>query len=124
MAVFLGSAESKTSAFSKYGRGDNQRFRITTHAFRHLVNTLALRGELSDLELARWMGRRHLGDNAAYDHRTAAELAEDTRALIVAGKVHGMIAEMYERLPSSIDRDEVLRTHVSAVHTTALGVRA
>ena len=120
ISVFLGSTDAKISAFSRYG-SSGRRFCITTHAFRHLVNTMALRGGLSDLELARWMGRRHLGDNAAYDHRSASELAEDTRALIVAGKVHGKLAEMYKRLPEGIDRDEFLRTHVSAVHTTSLG---
>ncbi len=121
---FLGSKTRESiSVFQRYDikAQDGKPLRTTTHAFRHLVNTMALRGGLSDLELARWMGRGHLGDNAAYDHRTAAELAEEARELIVAGKVFGTIADVYRNLPPHTDSQEFLKTHVSAVHMTSLG---
>lgn len=121
---FLGSKTRESiSAFQRYDikTENGNLMRTTTHAFRHLVNTMALRGGLSDLELARWMGRRHLGDNASYDHRTASELAEEARELIVAGRVFGTIADIYRKLPEHIDSQEFLKTHVSAVHMTSLG---
>jgi len=52
----IGSTEN-ASAFKRYDvkLSDGSYPRITTHQFRHWLNTVALRGGMNELELARWM---------------------------------------------------------------------
>jgi hypothetical protein len=46
---------------------------MTSHAMRHLLNTAAQRGELGQLDIARWSGRANLHQNAVYNHMTEDE---------------------------------------------------
>lgn len=118
ISYFLGTKDGSeaTGAFKRYDirLANGQYPRITTHRFRHWLNTLALRGGMNELELARWMGRRRIRDNAAYDHRTTAERAEEARQLIRDGKVAGPFADFYESLPTVEEKEHFLRTHVTA----------
>ena len=45
-----------------------------THPFRHLLVTTALRGGLSEAEVAEWCGHASTREVRDYDHRTAAEM--------------------------------------------------
>ncbi|HTY53857.1 MAG TPA: hypothetical protein VMB26_01585 [Candidatus Binataceae bacterium] len=118
ISYFLGTKNGgeATCAFKRYDirLANGQHPRITTHRFRHWLNTLALRGGMNELELARWMGRRQIRDNAAYDHRTTAERAEEARQLIRDGKVAGAFADFYESLPTIEEKEHFLQTHVTA----------
>jgi hypothetical protein len=59
------------------------------------LNTLADRGGLSDMELARWMGRRDLRQNAAYKHGTVSDRVKKAREMIVDGSLKGRISETW-----------------------------
>ena len=120
---FLGGRHGlgKASVFSRFGSSDEALLRITSHQFRHWLSTIAKRGGLSEVELARWMGRRRIADNRAYDHRTQDERAEEARALIRAGKADGAIAAAYRSLPSA-DAETFLLAQVNAVLTTPYGM--
>jgi len=60
------------SIFERWGyKGEH--YRITSHQFRHYLNTLAHRGQAGELEIARWSGRASIGDNVAYNHMSDDE---------------------------------------------------
>ena len=118
----LGGYECIESAFDRHGfkERDGSRIYINTHAFRHWLNTMADRGGLSDAELARWMGRRDLKQNAAYKHGTAADRAEKARELIIEGKLQGQKTDVYHALPTG-ERALFLEAAVGAVEFTEFG---
>lgn len=122
---FLGgrTKHGVASVFSKFDLRDDggSHFRITSHQFRHWLSTIAKRGGLSDVELARWMGRRRIADNRAYDHRTHEERVEEARALIRSGRATGAITDAYRSLPP-VDAEAFLAAQVNAVLTTPYGM--
>jgi hypothetical protein len=83
----LGAYYGKGSVFSDRGltERDGSPLKIKTHAFRHWLNTLAHHGGLTDVLLARWMGRNDLGQNAAYQHGTVEQRAGWVREGIEKG---------------------------------------
>jgi hypothetical protein len=125
--VLLGASDAqaptRSSAFSRRGITDEKgnRLRIRTHAFRHWLNTLANRGGLSDVELARWMGRRDLKQNEAYKHGTVEQRTRWAREMIDKGALAGPVARVAHALPAD-ERDKFLDAAVEAVHFTPYGV--
>ncbi|MGO0308418.1 hypothetical protein ACTL6P_17790 [Endozoicomonas acroporae] len=64
---------------------DGINFRITSHQFRHYLNTICrLGGNISELEIARYFGRAYMGDNQAYDHSNKAKMVMDKADDILA----------------------------------------
>lgn len=59
--------------------------RITSHSLRHLLNTIALKSDVSGHELAAWSSRKDLRQNAAYNQITDEEMVEKTRELLLNG---------------------------------------
>lgn len=105
----------------KYLNHDGTPYKIRTHAFRHFLNTVANEGGLTDIELAWWFGRKHIGDNQAYDHRTAAQMTEKARQMLLSGEIIGPIADAATQL-SPIDAKEFVATQLNAVHHTPYGL--
>jgi hypothetical protein len=54
------------SIFARYGftEADGSPIKLTSHMFRHWLNTLAQQGGMGEHEIARWFGRKHSGHNA------------------------------------------------------------
>ena len=68
---------------------------ITTHQFRHYLNTLAQAGGMSQLDIAKWSGRKDLGQNAAYDHVSDRQMLEKLRAAVGDGsRICGPLATL------------------------------
>ena len=53
---------------------DGETVRITPHQLRHYMTTLANEGNLSQLDIAKWAGRKDARHNRYYDHETTASL--------------------------------------------------
>jgi hypothetical protein len=119
---FLGGRRDTKSVFERYNyrTDDGERIHVRTHDFRRLVNVIFQRGGLSQAEIARWMGRRHIGDNAAYDLRTPFERAEEMRGLIQKGEVIGIVADQYKQLQGD-EADLFLNGRVTTVQATPNG---
>ena len=68
-------AEHK-SIFDRYGykSEDGGRIKITSHQARHLLNTNAQRGGLSQLQIAKWSGRAEVKQNRTYNHMSEYEM--------------------------------------------------
>ncbi|EEZ4163970.1 hypothetical protein DIC84_000857, partial [Escherichia coli] len=60
--------------FQRHGISEQQDYHLKTHQIRHLINTLAQRGGLSDVDIAKWSGRTHVKQNRVYNHMTDDEL--------------------------------------------------
>ena len=59
---------------------DGETVRITPHQLRHYMSTLANEANLSQLDIAKWAGRKDIRHNAFYDE-TAESLVSKARAL-------------------------------------------
>jgi hypothetical protein len=109
--------------FSRYGftEPDGSPIKVTTHQFRHYLNTLAQAGGLSQLDVAKWSGRKDIRQNATYDHVSADELVLKIRgALGDDSQMFGPLANLPKRIV--IHRDEFARLKVPTAHTTEFGV--
>ena len=73
----------KAGLFERLGLvdDDGETVRITPHQLRHYMTTLANEGNMSELDIARWAGRKDVRHNAFYDHETADSLVSKARAL-------------------------------------------
>lgn len=110
------------SIFSRFGfvEPDGSPINISTHQFRHYLNTLAQAGGLSQLDIAKWSGRKDVRQNAAYDHVTPGQMVQKIRdAIGDDSTMFGPLAELAKK--TLIPRDEFARLVVPTAHTTELG---
>lgn len=110
------------SIFERFGytEPDGTPIKVTTHKFRHYLNTIAQRGGLSQLDIAKWSGRTDIRQNQAYDHMTNRELLLMLRESAGADtNMFNLPAEAREKTP--ISREEFITMHIPAAHTTELG---
>lgn len=99
---------------------DGNPIKITTHQFRHYLNTLAQAGGMSQLDIAKWSGRKDVRQNAAYDHVTPDQMLQKIRdAVGDESQMFGPLAELPKKV--LIPRDEFARLMVPTAHTTDLG---
>ncbi|NKA05342.1 hypothetical protein GO279_02361 [Ralstonia solanacearum] len=112
------------SIFSRLGYVDSNGppLSATTHQFRHWLNTLAQEGGLSQVEISRWMGRRTIDDNAAYDHQTGFQLAKRIRERIDSGEATGSAVTTLRQLNDPVRRAEFGQSLVASAHVTDIGV--
>lgn len=120
----LGHKPPLESVFSRRGlkEPDGSVMRIRTHAFRHWLNTLMSRGGLSDVELARWSGRRNIDQNAAYKHGTVEQRVSWAHEMIKTGGLHGPVADTYHAIDDPIEKEAFLGTFVNVALFTPYGV--
>lgn len=103
-----------------YTEPDGSKISITSHQFRHYLNTLANAGGMSALEIAKWSGRMDLGQNDTYDHVSGKEMIKLIRdAIGDAEKSLGPIAMYKNKI--LIPRDEFGRLVIPTAHTTDIG---
>lgn len=110
------------SMFERYGfhEPDGSRIHVTTHQFRHYLNTLAQIGGLSQLDIAKWSGRRDVRQNRAYDHEAPQAVVERIRSVV--GEDTRMSGPVRAAAPLAlIPRDEFARLKVATAHTTEFG---
>jgi len=104
------------SMFSRLGlvNEDGSPIKMTTHSFRHYLNTLAQRGAADPLDIAKWSGRSSSRQNAAYDHVSADELLDDLEKAVA-----GDVSPLKMNLPASLEEFSALST--GAAHVTEYG---
>ncbi|HEY0938805.1 MAG TPA: integrase [Steroidobacter sp.] len=110
------------SLFERYGfaEDDGSALRVSTHQFRHYLNTLAQAGGLSQLDIAKWSGRKDVRQNRTYDHQSDRDVLALVRSVVGdEKKAVGPLARVH---PSAlIPRDEFARLKVPTAHTTEFG---
>jgi hypothetical protein len=118
-----GVVHGKSSVFSRLGftEPDGSPIKVTSHQFRHYLNTLAQAGGLSQLDIAKWSGRKDIRQNAAYDHVAADELLVQVREAIGDDeRMRGPLAELPKKSP--ISRESFAQLQAPTAHTTDFGI--
>lgn len=110
------------SMFERLGftEPDGSPIRVSTHQFRHYLNTLAQAGGMSQLDIAKWSGRLDVRQNEAYDHVSADQMVAKIRESIGdESHMFGPLAKLPKNIP--ISRDEFARLKIPTAHTTDFG---
>ena len=106
-----------------YKGNDGKTITLTTHAFRHLLNTMAQRGGMSQIEIARWSGRVEIKQNRVYDHMSEFEIVDILRKkdseLVLHGSLEELRKEISKKLP--IDRQAFNILAIPTAHITEIG---
>lgn len=68
-----------------YKNIDGSPISMTSHQIRHYLNTLANRGDLGQLDIAKCSGRANVHQNSTYNHMTDEEYVERAREAGVGG---------------------------------------
>jgi hypothetical protein len=113
---------SNQNIFQRYGfaEDDGSVMRITTHQFRHYLNTIAQSGGLSELDIAKWSGRVNASQNAVYNHVSDRDvLALVREAIGDETRMFGPLSKMPTK--ALIPRDEFARLKVQTAHATEFG---
>lgn len=118
-------ARSDTGVKSIFDSGgylelDGSPILVATHQFRHYLNTLAQAGGLSQLDIAKWSGRKDIRQNRVYDHEEASAKVERIRSAI--GDDTRMFGPLARRACGEvINRDEFAQLKIPTAHTTDFG---
>jgi hypothetical protein len=96
---------------------------VTSHQFRHYLNTVAQRDGLAQSDLARWSGRADPLQNRVYDHMSEFELSDKIRsqdsALALDAPLKDIAAVIAANMPKTRQEFNLLTDPV--VHITEIG---
>ena len=106
---------------------DGEFFYLTTHKFRHLLNTLAQSKYLSQELIAFWSGRKSVKQNEFYNHITQESYIEAYLHLEEHAPKVGVVGPLLDKVESrslneSISYDEALKLELGAIHITRYGL--
>lgn len=110
------------SIFDRFGYKTNtgDRIKLTSHQARHLLNTFAQRGGLSQLQIAKWSGRAEANQNRTYNHMSEYEMVARAEELDTSLALFGPSGEVQKHTPITIQEFNTLER--GAVHATEFGV--
>jgi len=110
------------SIFDRYDylAADGRRVKLTSHQARHLLNTIAQRGGLSQLQIAKWSGRAEVKQNRTYNHMSEYEMVAKAEELDTSLALFGPSGEVDKHVPISIQEFNTMEK--GAVHVTEFGV--
>lgn len=105
--------------FSRYGYYDDEGkpLLIRSHQPRHLLNTIAHYGEMSELDIAKWSGRINANQNRVYNHVSEEDMLDKIKAI----KLNRSNYCQRESIPTNeltIDFDNL---NQGAIHLTEFG---
>jgi hypothetical protein len=117
-----GKRDGRASMLDRMGfkEPNGERIEITTHQFRHFLNTIAQMGGLSQLDIAKWSGRVDVRQNAVYDHVSSDEMLIKIREAVGDNSLmFGPLGAAPDR--RLISRDDFAQLKVPTAHVTELG---
>ncbi len=125
----FGSNPGGVTIFSRNGKvdDDGRPWKISSHQFRHLLNTLAQSKYLSQELIAFWSGRKHVGQNAWYNHLPQEAFIE-AYLKIESGipdlNITGPLQDKIEATEHahSISRKDAIGYELGATHKTRYGI--
>jgi len=120
---------SKNSIFKRNQKFDqsNLPYKITTHQFRHLLNTLAESKFLSQELIAFWSGRKSSGQNEWYNHLTQEAYIEAYVKLGEEGpklEVHGPLVDKANSMAhnNAISYEDAMKIELGSIQATEHGL--
>jgi hypothetical protein len=125
----LGANPGGVTIFSRHGKTqrDGSPTAITTHGFRHLLNTLAQSKYLSESLIAFWSGRKSVKQNEWYDHvpqeafiqaylKLGDNVGELSSGEALSNKVQGLIAS------HGLTEHQAMGIELGAISVTRFGL--
>lgn len=115
-------SDSHKSIFDRYGYLDKNgvRLKLTSHQARHLLNTIAQRGGLSQIQIAKWSGRADVKQNRTYNHMDEYEMVAQAEALDTSLALFGPVGVVNNHLPVTIQEFNTMEK--GAAHITEFGL--
>jgi hypothetical protein len=98
-----------------YNNEDGTEISMTSHQLRHFLNTIAQKGDLGQLDIARWSGRANIHQNATYNHMTD----DDYVALARQAGVGGVLEKIKAHPPVTFSDLEAIGEGIA--HVTEYG---
>ncbi|GAA3972292.1 hypothetical protein [Allohahella marinimesophila] len=113
--------DAHQSIFDRHGYRDTDGacLRMTSHQARHLLNTIAQRGGLSNLAIAKWSGRADVNQNRTYNHMTEFEVLARAEQLDPSKELFGPTGEVAKNLP--VTTQEFNAMEQGPIHVTEYG---
>lgn len=110
------------SIFDRHGyqTAEGGRIKLTSHQVRHLLNTIAQRGGLSQLQIAKWSGRAEAKQNRTYNHMSEYEMVAKAEELDTSLTLFGPSGEVEKHVPITIQEFNTMEK--GAVHVTEFGI--
>lgn len=108
-------------------QGDKQKMYITTHQFRHLLNTLAQLKALPQELIAFWSGRKSIKQNDVYNHisqdayiEAFINIEDKFQKISQTGYLDEKIKKIIHLNP--INYEEALKIELGSIHITQYGI--
>lgn len=95
---------------------------FNSHQLRHLINTLAQRTKLSEIEIAFWSGRKNINHNNNYNHITDDEMIAMSRKLLMSSE--NDLEVISKPLNSTIIDEEFIEMSMCALRVKAKGLKS
>lgn len=113
-----------TSVFENLGffEADGSPVVIRTHQFRHYLNTLAQAGGMSELDIAKWSGRKDVRQNSVYNHVSDRDLQARLAEIKEEAKKQSSTELTPQVRISLIPREKFKEMGIQAAHTTDFGM--
>ena len=123
----ISSSEHENRSFENiftrhgYTGPDGKALHLRSHQPRHLLNTIAQRNGMSDLDIAKWSGRAHIAQNQVYNHVSEDEMLRKAEALNISsiGSQAFMVDSAEPNLP--VTSGMINLWEHGAVHVTEFG---
>lgn len=113
------------SVFESWGftERDGGPIKMTSHGFRHWLNTVAQLKGLSDADIAKWSGRK-VEQNQAYNHVSSDEVLSQIREALDDGNGVGPMFEATKAIgvKRPVDRREFVDAQIGSALITELGI--
>jgi len=95
------SNETRTSIFDRHGYRDSDGGPLTlrSHSLRHLLNTEAQRGKMTNEQIAWWSGRANQAQNQVYNHMTEQERVDRAKELLADDSGHLSVVPFHPKNP-------------------------
>lgn len=97
-------AKNHKSIWDRHGylNPDGSPIKITSHQFRHFLNTLAQQGDLGQLYIAKWSGRVNISQNRVYNHMTEYEVLTKVKQIDGIGALLGPLEKVRRHEPVTL----------------------
>lgn len=125
----LGSNPGKITIFSRNRKKfeSGKEMQITTHQFRHLLNTLAQSKSLSQELIAFWSGRKSVKQNDVYNHVPQEAIIDAYKYLkdqVETIPQYGYLEDKVSKISklNAISYDEALKLELGSIHITRYGI--
>lgn len=107
---------------NKFENNNLEPLTFNSHQLRHLLNTLAQRTKLSEIEIAFWSGRKNINHNYNYNHVTEDEMIAMSRKLLMNSE--NDLEVISEPLNSTIIDEKFIEMTMGALRMKAKGTKS